>query len=132
MTSYSFDRRFVPAILAGTKAQTIRSPRKNQVKAGGTVHIFTGLRTKHTRRIGAAVCREVTIIRLELSANKITDLYGTRTRLADLDHFAKGDGFPGWLEMKAFWAKEHPGVDCWEGDLIKWTDFKPHEEPAHD
>lgn len=46
-----FKKQFAPKILDGSKKFTIRNPRKVEPKIGETLHMYTGLRTKHTEKI---------------------------------------------------------------------------------
>ena len=45
-----------------------------------------------------------------------------------LDEFARRDGFADWLDLAAFWVAEHPGVDLFEGVLIRWQPLVPASE----
>jgi len=63
MPAYSFQQRFVPALLAGLepgpwvpgmKRMTIRAPRKRAPRLGALVHLFAGMRTRDCRKLGAA------------------------------------------------------------------------------
>lgn len=51
MPSLNFQKQFVPLIESGQKRQTIRPVRKNPIKVGDTLYLFTGLRTKGCKRI---------------------------------------------------------------------------------
>lgn len=112
-------------ILAGTKRQTIRAPRKGRsrhARPGEELQLYTAMRTKYCTLIGRAVCAEVVPVRLDFNLNNLTvngELDGQR------DLFARSDGFADWPEMCAFWAKEHPGITVFDGMLIRWTDFQP-------
>jgi len=46
-----FKKQFAPKILDGSKKFTIRNPRKREPKIGEQLHMYTGLRTKHTEKI---------------------------------------------------------------------------------
>lgn len=64
MVAYSFNKRFVPAVLAGLepgpwvpgmKRHTLRLPRaKGHARPGQRVDLYTALRTKHCRLLGRA------------------------------------------------------------------------------
>ena len=124
MTAYSFDKRFVPFILNGSKAQTIRVDRKKpgHVRPGGTLQIFTGLRTRQARLLGHATCASVGPIFLNFSDNAVMIGPEVLQGWEALDGFARQDGFEGWLEMRAFWVDMH-GKDDFTGVLIRWKDF---------
>jgi len=51
MPSVNYKKRFVPDVESGIKKQTIRKKRKNPIKPGDKLYFFTGLRTKHCRRL---------------------------------------------------------------------------------
>ncbi len=123
MVAYSFQKQFAPQILARTKRQTIRAlGTRRHARPDEFVQLYTGMRTKHCRLIYEAVCTSVEPITLDLRDHWIrfpaTGVHYTKTR--DLDFFARLDGFAGWSEMLAFWAKHHPGVPRFDGVLIKW------------
>ena len=62
MTVYSFKARFVPAIEAGTKRQTIRAPRAGRSRhanVGSELQLYTAMRTKHCRLIRRVRCANV-------------------------------------------------------------------------
>ncbi|GEP06862.1 hypothetical protein [Methylobacterium oxalidis] len=125
MVAYSFKKRFAAPILAGTKAQTIRADRKRHARLGELVQLFTGMRTKHCRRLGEARCTEVYSIALDLELGIVFANDGWIRTQEDLDAFARQDGFPYWSELVAFWAAEHPGVSYFSGILIRWTPLAP-------
>ncbi len=107
MVAYSFKRRFVEPILAGTKRQTIRAERKRHARPGEELQLYTGMRTKHCKLIARVMCVGIRPITLVLAE--------------DLpDTFAQRDGFASWDAMKEFWRKEHPGVEEFHGVLIMW------------
>ena len=43
--------------------------------------------------------------------------------LAELDAFARRDGFEDWPEMREFWRENHK-AEVFSGVLIRWTNFK--------
>ncbi len=51
MPSLNFEKQFVPLIESGQKRQTIRVERKNPIKVGDKLYLFSGLRTKYCYRI---------------------------------------------------------------------------------
>lgn len=66
MPAYSFQERFVPWILNGTKSQTIRTRReKGHAKKGDTLYLYTGLRTKYCRKLREEVCTEARSIAID-------------------------------------------------------------------
>lgn len=125
MVAYSFKKQFGPPILAGTKAQTIRADRKRHARPGELVQLFTGMRTRQCRRLGEARCLSVWPIRMALRDDIVFANDGWIRTADDLDVFARQDGFQDWGALVAFWADEHPGVDVFEGFLIRWQPLVP-------
>lgn len=118
MPSLSFMKRFVPRVERGEKLHSIRPRRANlgQWMPGKTVHLFFAMRTKYCRRIGRGVItelRDVVIFdtHLEIDGAAIT-------AAADLDAFARADGFASWNDFLLFFG-DYYGLP-WEGHLIKW------------
>jgi len=131
MVSYSFQKRFVNPILAGTKRQTIRKPRiapsSRHAREGDELQLYTGLRTKYCKLIGRATCIAVVPIRLEVRIGRVTYIQTGVTFTTEhelLDRFAQADGFTDWREMQTYWHKLHPGVDLFEGVLVRWHEIK--------
>ncbi len=129
MVAYSFQKRFIEPIRAGTKRQTIRNERTGRARharPGEPVQLYFGLRTKHSRLIAAPLCEAVWPVRINLdgfvSAND-----GWIRSGDDLDAFAVSDGFRDWADMVAFWSKHHPGVIVFSGVLIRWAEIQASE-----
>ncbi|MCJ2107902.1 hypothetical protein MKK70_21485 [Methylobacterium sp. E-041] len=132
MVAYSFKKRFGPPILAGTKAQTIRADRKRHARPGEQLQLFTGMRTKHCRRLGEPVCLAVQPVRLVFAERGIPEAFqvdhapiGPRAMVA----FAQADGFVDLDDMRRFWWSEHPPEEgdtlVFEGFLIRWQPLVP-------
>ncbi len=130
MTAYSFMRRFVPPIEAGTKRQTIRAPRAGRsrhVNVGGEMQLYTAMRTKHCRLIKRVHCAGVSPIKIGVAAGWV-EIVGSHDgrafiirRQDSLDSFARRDGFADWDDMRQFWRETHPDVDVFSGVLITWV-----------
>lgn len=130
MVAYSFKKRFTPEILAGRKLHTIRADRKRHARPGEEVQLYEAMRTKACKLIGRATCRDVDPIRIDFAEDRVEigEIIGrsVETR-ADLDEFAKADGFRSWDDMTAFWAKEHAEAfarGAWSGVIIFWKDLR--------
>ncbi|ADL00684.1 hypothetical protein [Brevundimonas subvibrioides] len=123
MVAYSFKARFGPLIRSGVKTQTVRADRKRHARAGETLQLYTGMRTRSCKLLATATCLKVSTIRFRFGEDPSIDLHGigVTTCPGGLDHFARSDGFADWGDLAAFWAKEHPGLDAFEGILIQWT-----------
>jgi hypothetical protein len=156
MPAYSFQKRFVPALLAGLepgpwvpgmKRQTIRRQRKQRPQVDTRVVLYTGMRTRHCRKLGEGLLNvtfELLIgwregrfaVAPVFDLRRHADLFGRILRplvLATqdrpltgptLDDFACADGFADAADMEAFWsASRNPDQpdDCCEiFDLITW------------
>ncbi|TGP22354.1 MULTISPECIES: hypothetical protein [unclassified Mesorhizobium] len=123
MVAYSFKPRFVEPIRTGTKRQTIRADRKRHARAGEQLQLYTGMRTKHCQLIGRSECLSVWPVTLILREVHSVVLDGFRGIYGDLDGFARADGFKDWAELAGFWSANHPGVEIFDGVLIRWGDL---------
>lgn len=129
MVAYSFQKRFIEPIRAGTKRQTIRNERTGHARharPGEPVQLYFGLRTKHSRLIAAPLCEAVWPVRINLDGLVSANDGWVRSG-DDLDAFAVSDGFRDWADMVAFWRKHHPGVIVFSGVLIRWAEIQPAE-----
>lgn len=116
MPLLNFKKQFANAVESGIKRQTIRTPRKHEIKTGDTLYLYTGLRTSSTRKLRTAKCSSVQIIRIapdgiSFSGDEICEL-------SKMDKFAQADGFNNYSEMLA-WFEEQHGLP-FVGILIKW------------
>jgi hypothetical protein len=122
MVAYSFAPRFVEPILNGTKAQTIRAPGKRRHAApGDALQLYTGMRTKQCKLIRRARCTDVEAIRLRFDRPDVTTVGEYISKPAELDRFARCDGFQDYADMRAFWRQKHGDLDRFEGVLIRWA-----------
>lgn len=136
MVAYSFQAQFVAPILNGTKRQTIRPERKGRsrhARPGDELQLYTGMRTKHCRLIARAVCESVSPIavnfaplcsEVHVDGTLLTSISGRPSALIAMNNFARRDGFRDWPELKQFWRHHHPGVDHFEGVLIRWKTIR--------
>ena len=132
MGLYNFKARFVPMVESGEKTHTIREKRKYPSKAGETLHLYTGLRTKQARRIFSATCLKTEPIEIRRRVNMRADveqvvlydvIIGDQKLAGDeIEAFARRDGFTDFADMMAFWRKEKRRFP-WRGDVIHW-DFR--------
>lgn len=137
MVAYSFKAFFAPQIVCGLKRQTVRANRKRHALPGEALQLYTGMRTKHCRKILDAVCESVTPVTFWITPNSIDLKVGgarPQDRLSpeEAERLAADDGFaPGAIcaidavgktaleNMHDFWLREH-GVGRFEGVLIRW------------
>lgn len=121
MAAYSFKKRFVPAIQAGTKGHTIRSDRKDGrvPKIGEKLHLFCGMRTKGCFRIlpNAPPCKRVERIFINVTPiGKTVVIDGHLLDKDEKERLAQADGFSDFAEMMAFWEGRLP----FAGNIIHW------------
>ncbi len=117
MPALNFQAQFAPLVESGEKRQTIRAYRKDgrDPKAGDTLYLYTGMRTKACRKLGEAKCVSVQHIAFDES-ELLIDNFGHWAHEADA--LARSDGFKAWPDMLAWFEKTH-GLP-FEGLLIRW------------
>lgn len=147
MSAYSFQERFIPFLLDGSKDHTVRKKRigrSRHARPGETLQLYYGMRTKYCTKIGEATCRTVSRILIipEFIFIVPADPFDETTfdegdgalLPEEADRFAWKDGFrpqdstidkpEGAFElMFRFWRQFHELP--FEGVVIYWTDFKP-------
>ncbi len=149
MVAYSFNPRFEAPILAGTKSGTIRAVgRRRHARAGETVQLYVGQRTRHCHLIGEAVCTAVDpiVITVNACADAPTiESIGVENAFhpgrylsvhiapTAIDAFARRDGFADGDEMARFWVATHAdfvagGVLRFRGLWIQWAPFGDQNE----
>jgi len=117
MGLYNFKERFVEKIRAGTKRQTIRAVRRHADRAGSTLYLYVGLRTKEARAIGRWVCTSVSSIRITGEGEVFVD--ENRLGEDEREALAREDGFESFAEMLAFWREPINRLP-FAGHLIRW------------
>lgn len=126
MVAYSFKGRFAEPIATRTKQQTIRAVgRKRHTRPGERMTMTTGDRF-HPKLIGSATCESVDtiLVLVEDHAVVIEPAEGGARYIigAELETFARLDGFSGWGDMRAFWLQTHPDQPRFQGIRIFWGD----------
>lgn len=143
MVAYSFQPMFVEPIRKGLesdlhprKRQTIRAERKRHALPGEELQLYCRQRHPSGFLIGRAKCVGTASIAivfgrskrddsifvgdgLFLSEYSSTGMKGKFTRTADLDEFARCDGFENWAALRDFWRRHH-GVRRFSGRIILW------------
>lgn len=72
MPSVSFQQKLINAVMSGKKPFTVRQINaKRPVKAGDTLYIFSGMRTKQCRKHGEHVCYGVLPITIDYAKKEI-------------------------------------------------------------
>lgn len=141
MPALNFQKQFAPLVESGEKRQTIRAYRKDgrDPKVGDKLYLFTGLRTKASRRLAlnchvrnvivrslqglpmghVVTCLATSSITLSragtIRGKEIVSVSGCPSTMEDL---ARDDGFESVAAMFDFFEKTH-GLP-FEGLLIRW------------
>lgn len=117
MALLNFKKQFVPKIESGEKTHTIRATRKTPIRAGETLHLYTGLRQKGTRLLMRVPCTRVQPIRIEtVRDGAVMAIDGQWYTQSECQQVAIRDGFANWDEMVAFFADRLP----FTGQIIHW------------
>lgn len=141
MVAYSFKSFFAPQIEAGFKRQTIRADRRRHARPGEALQLFTGMRTRHCRKIRPDVtCLSIEPIDMLFVGGLMQSVFVSwssegdqRLSPTELEQLARDDGFApehfndasGYCgataleNMEAFW-REHHEAGPFHGVLIKW------------
>ena len=116
MPAINFKKEFSLKVESGEKCQTIRALRKDgrNPHPGQTLYLYTGMRTKYCRKLGEAVCKNVTQITIEENEDIIIGI----TTLNEVEKFIKTDGFDNIDDFYNFFRKVH-GLPFY-GLLIQW------------
>ena len=114
-----------PKILSGEKRQTIiRMKGKRVYRVGDTLHLFTGMRTKHCERLGKSTCRRTYTIRRwsllvwERLTARLRWRKLTKRELLDL---ARADGFDGIADFARWFASQPP---LQEYTVVVWGELE--------
>ena len=121
MPAINFSAEFADRVQSGEKQQTIRRLRKRPIKAGDTLILYTGQRTKACRKLGEGVCNRVinvTIGRKILTWGRQPKLR-VKGGLVTSTALAQADGFESYAAM-ADWFDNRYGLP-FEGVVIQWT-----------
>lgn len=115
MVALNFSPEFAEAVASGRKTQTIRQSAR--VKPGQRIQLYTGQRTKACRRLGEAICIDVTYI--GMTEHRLT-LGDVRRFTRSMDEFAHADGFPNYKAMWT-WFRTRYGTESFTGYVIRWA-----------
>ena len=116
MPSLNFMECFAGMVERGEKTQTIRRSRKRPIKAGDTLSLYTGQRSKVCLKLGVGRCVRVREIRIDEGCVALDSVI--------LDGFwpvmniVKADGFDLPVDFLAFFRDRY-GLP-FEGVLIEW------------
>lgn len=71
MTALNFQKQFAQKVADGKKTHTIRKKRKNPIKKGDLLQLYTGMRTKQCKYIADRFCIEVQSIIIDRTNDKV-------------------------------------------------------------
>lgn len=120
MPLLGFKKQFAHLVENGTKRQTIRAKRRDgkDQRVGETLYLYTGLRTKHCRKLGEEICKSVEEITIDYNGINVS---GNWLSVSERDALARADGFTCFQDMKEFFKNEHGSLQAgFSGLLIKW------------
>lgn len=115
MPALNFKAQFAAAVACGGKTQTIRAPRQRPIRAGDTLHLFTGMRTKACRRLRTVLCTAVRPVRISQARVWVDE---RELSLEEIKTLAVRDGFFDCVAFIDFFCATH-GLP-FEGQLIEW------------
>lgn len=121
MPAYNFKKQFADDVEKGIKRSTIRPIRtRRPTVVGDTLHLFYGLRTKHTRRLGKHTCISVTPIVIFENA-VVLNINGQWAKLTmqSVENMAESDGFASVNDFINFFKCEY-GLPTKNLELITW------------
>ena len=123
MGAFNFQKRFAPAIKAGTKRSTIRRRSKTGYlpKVKERLSLYTGMRTAKCKRIKRVVVVKVTPIIINTNTDGALDAAifdGRQLRFIEVLGLAMGDGFETVEEFAEFFHRMY-GTE-FTGYLIEW------------
>ena len=116
MPALNFQKQFADKVERGEKRQTIRSLRKNPVKVGDKIYLYTGQRTSSCRKLGDVICRE--IVDITISGHGAVVVNDKPLDDKEKHEMAIADGFETWPDMLQWFRNQH-GFS-FEGQIIRW------------
>ena len=114
------------------KRQSIRAERKRPIKKDEKLYLYTGLRTKKTRKLGEAICMNEFTIRMDLDSD-IPIIHSKQKRLGILDDcwisdelyfdLAYNDGFDSIEQFWSFFQKHYRKTEIRRFQVIQWGEL---------
>lgn len=103
----------------GWDMMMVAQGRSRHARPGEPVQLYTGMRTKHCRKLvdPDPVCLGVYDVSLNFVGPGCAWLDGEI--ISNLDAFARDDGFKGWSDMDGWWVETH-ATALFDGVLIRW------------
>ncbi len=127
MPALNFKAEFADDVTYGHKCQTVRAPRKDgrpHCKAGDTIKLYTGMRTKGCRLLKTAVVTHTAKVRIAatemfINGHRLPSAIYDRDCEQTDNEFAQADGFEdGFMQMRDWFDDVH-GLP-FEGTVIYW------------
>lgn len=104
----SVDENFRVSSKVMPKRTTIRAMRKNPIKKGDNLYLYTGLRTKYAHKLGEAVCIKAESCRMRIDETGfVVEINNAVVSDERLTKIALSDGFKSVHEFRDFFIKEH-------------------------
>jgi hypothetical protein len=146
MVAYTFRPIFADAILAGTKVQTIRGAehfdfardrKPGHAYPGQTMELFVTAHLDGPRLIARSPCVAVHPVTLFLAgeqegfscdwsdSNPDPRYAAAAVHRRECNIFAERDGFDSWAELVSFWHGQFPGLERFDGVLVRWAPVQP-------
>lgn len=67
MAAFSYNERFIPMLLDGSKGQTIRGRRRSMPKIGDTMHQYYAQRSRNSRKLREDICTNIRSITITVN-----------------------------------------------------------------
>lgn len=115
-----FKPQFAPLVESGEKRQTIRPEPKRMPREGDPISLRAWLGSPYRskqRVLKEATVTEVRTVKMDDDGVNLYDGWAGYAP-ADIDQFARADGFASWAEMRE-WFKQTHGLP-FRGILIRW------------
>lgn len=117
MPALNYQSQFAVPVESGRKRQTIRRVRKRPIKVGDILYFYTGMRTKHCRSLGKAVCKSVEPILIDECRIQLNGCDLDALQIATL---ARADGFNTTYPTELFRFFKKAYELPFYGVLLRW------------
>ena len=126
MSALNFKKEFAEDVRTGRKRQTIRRERKNPIRRGEMLFLYTGMRTKNCELLRKNFCHEVSKIIIDNYHIQIDYKHEPQihTSISVLNREAQKDGFKNWEEMAVVDIRNC----CWP--CWRFLDKKSNDSPC--
>ena len=123
-----FDKRFIDPIRTGMKIHTLREDRLLRWKAGMTIQMATGIRTKQYKCFNETLCRGIQKVQILLDSMPQIWVDGKYLQNKEIELLAKNDGFYELSDFVTWFSKSKylrdAGDNMIELRIIHWSDFR--------